>query len=328
MTKPIAGHAIIDGLQKSTRDLIGQRLNKLTILDIKKESKSRTWCTCQCDCGEVVKLRLARIKDGICISCGCHRFTAIKPGTRFDRLTVIGRGISKFKSKPYFPVVCDCGKEKFVSAHSLLTGYTKSCGCLRNEKCAVSMNPENLTGRRVGLLTVLREVPNDRTRHTSQNRHRMWECKCDCGTVKLISRHLLVAKKPQLSCGCLKSYGQKQISNILNKLGIEFQSEYTKHGIPQVTMRKHKIDFYLPKYDVYIEFHGPQHYKGIPIGLWGIKTEAQSKTKLMEQQMRDAYVRKYLGSKLLEIPHWESDNIETIILEKIDYVTRNQEEVV
>ena len=54
-------------------------------------------------------------------------------GKRFGRLTVIeqaGRG--KYRHV-LWKCVCDCGKETYVTSNQLVTGRTKSCGCLHEE---------------------------------------------------------------------------------------------------------------------------------------------------------------------------------------------------
>lgn len=61
-----------------------------------------------------------------------HNLKNLK-GKVFGRLTVIE--LSK-KSKPgkiYWECLCQCGNIKSISSNSLLSGNTKSCGCLRKE---------------------------------------------------------------------------------------------------------------------------------------------------------------------------------------------------
>lgn len=59
-------------------------------------------------------------------------------GQRFERLVVMGR------EGRYALVRCDCGTEKRVQYCNLVTGATKSCGCLRRER-------QNTFNRRHGL---------------------------------------------------------------------------------------------------------------------------------------------------------------------------------
>lgn len=73
------------------------------------------------------------------------------------------------------------------------------------------------------------------------------------------------------------------------------------------------IDFYLPDRNIFIEFHGQQHYKFI--AYWH-KTE----DKLQEQQDRDHRLREYCKQHrimLIEIPYTELKNIDNILTLKI-----------
>ena len=54
-------------------------------------------------------------------------------GQRFERLVVINRIGTKHKS-PLWICKCDCGKQINVVSRSLLTGNTKSCGCIHSEQ--------------------------------------------------------------------------------------------------------------------------------------------------------------------------------------------------
>lgn len=47
-------------------------------------------------------------------------------GQKFHRLTVLG----PTDSPSYWRTLCDCGNEKVVRGSSLVSGNTKSCGCL------------------------------------------------------------------------------------------------------------------------------------------------------------------------------------------------------
>lgn len=64
-------------------------------------------------------------------------------GKRFGRLKVVDVGFSKkiinkdgkrTGTRKYWKCVCDCGNHVEVVTHSLIKGYTKSCGCYHTEK--------------------------------------------------------------------------------------------------------------------------------------------------------------------------------------------------
>ncbi len=52
-------------------------------------------------------------------------------GQTFGRLTV-----TVYAGKSKWHCLCSCGNTASVNGHYLTTGYTRSCGCLRNEKTA------------------------------------------------------------------------------------------------------------------------------------------------------------------------------------------------
>ena len=54
-------------------------------------------------------------------------------GLKFGRLTVLARADSNDVNHPKWACLCECGKEKTVSRSNLVTGHTKSCGCLSVE---------------------------------------------------------------------------------------------------------------------------------------------------------------------------------------------------
>jgi hypothetical protein len=54
---------------------------------------------------------------------------------------------------------------------------------------------------------------------------------------------------------CKESFGERYISQTLDKLQIQYQREY------KISEQPYRYDFYLPYYDIYIEYHGKQHYE-------------------------------------------------------------------
>lgn len=54
-------------------------------------------------------------------------------GHRFGRLLVLNFQYSK-GTKRYWECICDCGNTKIVTSSNLVTGHTKSCGCLAREE--------------------------------------------------------------------------------------------------------------------------------------------------------------------------------------------------
>lgn len=59
----------------------------------------------------------------------------IVPGQRFGRLVVVGQDLSASRGKQqrFWALRCDCGMYRSVPTVRLMSGKTRSCGCLRRE---------------------------------------------------------------------------------------------------------------------------------------------------------------------------------------------------
>lgn len=115
---------------------------------------------CVCICGNRVQLRVeALLKEGL-QSCGCkplnwkrhprQKYGMVDlTGQRFGRLTAV-RPTGKARSVVW-EVKCDCGTVKTVPCANLLTGNTRSCGCLlRDRLVAQEMRRKERLARRAG----------------------------------------------------------------------------------------------------------------------------------------------------------------------------------
>lgn len=67
----------------------------------------------------------------------------IDKGDRFGRLKVVHEDGNKWICQ------CDCGNSKKVARNSLITGRTKSCGCLQKEKAAEAQNKHGMYNTRI-----------------------------------------------------------------------------------------------------------------------------------------------------------------------------------
>lgn len=133
-------------------------------------------------------------------------------GQKFNRWTVIDRACDRFsgsgKRRVYWNCQCECGTFREVR-HDALTSH-KSCGCLRDEVAKENVKkaqaaghkntPEDLTGNRVGILTVKEQSDYSYTK--SGRALVRWLCECDCGTMTNILGDSL-RKGLVSSCGCI-----------------------------------------------------------------------------------------------------------------------------
>lgn len=72
---------------------------------------------------------------------------------------------------------CECGNTTIVPSYELLSGGTKSCGCLKTKP-----HFKDLTGQKFGKWTPIRRATKEESKYGG-----MWLCQCQCGTQKIIS---------------------------------------------------------------------------------------------------------------------------------------------
>ena len=110
---------------------------------------------------------------------------------------------------------------------------------------------------------------------------------------------------------CNESKGEKEIRTILNSLNIEYIPQYKfddckfKYVLP--------FDFYLPQYNVLIEFDGVQHFK--------IIKHFGGFDRFVDRIIRDTIKNEYCKEndiKLIRISYKEIDKIEEILIKELE----------
>lgn len=107
---------------------------------------------------------------------------------------------------------------------------------------------------------------------------------------------------------CKKSKGESKIERCLLENNIEYILYHKYEELIGVNGRQLSYDFYLPKFDLLIEYQGQQHYK--PIDIFG--GEEYFKVQQEHDKRKFEYAKTH-NIKLLEIPYWDFDNIEQIL---------------
>lgn len=121
-------------------------------------------------------------------------------GRTFGRLTVLGRAGSAPTGKALWRCACSCGGETVTKTHYLLSGETRSCGCLHRELAAAKgrLKKANLLGQTFGRLTVRAAAPTAGGKGEAR-----WICDCSCGrTYAAVGTRMV--NGICLSCGCLR----------------------------------------------------------------------------------------------------------------------------
>lgn len=105
---------------------------------------------------------------------------------------------------------------------------------------------------------------------------------------------------------CYQSKGENEIERVLNEMCIRFKRQ---HKFTDCKYEKClPFDFYLPDFNMCIEYDGEQHFKEGHFGM--------TEKEFEELQLRDSVKSKYCKDKdilLLRIPYLEFNNIEKIL---------------
>ena len=202
-------------------NLIGQTFGKLKVISETPERKNKSvvWL-CQCECGNTEKFSTKELRsDGIisCHKCGTHR----KPSTsllsdiigkKFNHLTVLEKTNLRAGGKILYKCECDCENHTivYVNRTDLQNNHTQSCGCKRKKyKIDDIINNIKIIGY-VG--------------SKNNDGHYYYKVKC------LLCGHeyesLGQSLEQSVSCGCVKSIGEYNITQILNNNNIIYQKEF------------------------------------------------------------------------------------------------------
>ena len=111
-------------------------------------------------------------------------------------------------------------------------------------------------------------------------------------------------------CAKIESHGEREIKKALEEFQVDFQQEKIFEGC--AAKRKLPFDFYLPDYNLVIEYQGEQHYK--PTKKFG------GEEKFLLRKQHDELKRKFCKEnniKELEILYTDYNNIREILLTEL-----------
>lgn len=306
-------------------NMINKVFGKLTVIDIdlkrlKKDKERvkngeikryRKHYICICECGNTISVGYENLKHGNTTSCGCKNKKLkddknIYIGQKFNKWTIIGIENNMFKCK------CECGVVANVKFHNIINGLSKDCGCGRKQNLS-SIKKKEIIGNKYGKLTVIEECGK-----TGYGKL-LYKCKCECGNECIVNTSCLYNGHTK-SCGCMISQYNIRLKEIVEGLGYECESEY------YIDLREYgytfmRFDLYISSLNLAIEYDGEGHYE--PIGYGGDPNE-----NFILTQKRDEIKNNYCADKnihLLRIPYWEKENMENIIINKINELITNND---
>lgn len=303
-------------------DMVGRKIGKLTILEMiyDEEKQQYSHCRCLCDCGnEVIKrtsnLRSNRSKKEP--SCGCDMFEYKRRlsaknvvGKKFGRLLVLEEQWNRPHDKNKLVCQCECGNTIVAGRNGVLSGDTKSCGCLQKDVMREMRHVDDsgyISDFGVKILNPY--ARNDKGQL-------IWECECNCGKhfYELPAR---IKNNHVRSCGCLvKSSMETFIANVLDESNVNYISQYTFIDCVNEKGNKLRFDFAVikdGKVFCLIEYDGKQHYESVEY--FGGDTSFETRQRY--DAIKNEYCRNH-SIQLLRLPYYMSneeitDNINKII---------------
>lgn len=298
-------------------DLTGKKFENLIVLyrgeDIIQDGKRRRvkW-HCLCNCGkefDVISDNLKRRPNMTCNECAkkirgeSQRKNSV--GNKYGKLTILeilpSSGATKVRC------MCDCGSEYIGCQADIVSGHTKSCGCLHKEVTSKT-NTKDWTGNisEYGIEFLYQDCMNDKGQW-------LWKCRCGiCGNLftalpaKVNNGHIT-------SCGCrVQSSGEEYVECVLKEFNFDFIPQYKFDDCKFKYILR--FDFALIKNDKVlglIEYDGKQHFE--PIAFFG--GEDGFKESKERDQIKDTYCKLH-NIPLLRLPYTLStDEIKTKIYE-------------
>jgi len=146
--------------------------------------------------------------------------------------------------------------------------------------------------------------------------HVWW--KCPDGKHEDYERRIGDSNRCDFRCPeCDYSHGENNISEVLMFYKVYYIPQKEFDGLVGLGNGLLSYDFYIPKYNLLIEYQGEQHEKYIP----GFHKSKKDFEKQLEHDKRKREYAKEKNIELLEIWYWDFDNIEEILEKELNLLS-------
>lgn len=218
-------------------------------------------------------------------------------------ITIIDNNYINNEEKLKF--ICNKHKDKGVQYKSWGNMQTKAHPCIY---CSKELVIQNSRKSNDSFIKEVNEIHGSKYTVISEYKgsHKKVDVYCTkCNSVFSIkASHLLAGH----GCGiCTKSIGEERIKEFLDNNNVNYIREHRFEDCRGIK-RLLPFDFYIPQFNICIEYQGVQHYQPVDIfgGIKAFKT----------QQTNDCLKKQYCESKhikLIEIPYWKQNQINNIL---------------
>lgn len=211
-------------------------------------------------------------------------------------------------AKTKLEYICNNHKDKgsqFITYNNLKNGFgCKYCGDER------TINSKRLSFEEVKLIFANHDMELLEQQYINNHKPMAYICKHhpDIGI-----QYMSASNANKQYCPyCYIVKGENRIVDYFIKNNIVFESQKTFDGLVGVKNRKLRYDFYLPDYNILIEYQGEQHER--PVEHFG--GEEQFKTQIEHDKRKRIYAKLH-NIDLLEIWYYDFNNIKTILDNKL-----------
>lgn len=199
---------------KGRIDLTGKQFGYWEVLEY---SGNKKWkCRCNCGCNTTKDVAGSDLRNGKSTGCGrqSNRNLEDLTGQRFGDWLVVAKGPTGEHGETQWICECQCENKtkKLVTAYSLKSGNSKSCG-------HSTTGFKDIKGQQFGLWKVLYRSPVQLSGNSTD-----WVCECQCNkkTIRIISSTSL-RNGDSKSCGCETIH--LRIETNKNRYGVEHVSQ-------------------------------------------------------------------------------------------------------
>lgn len=274
----------------------------------------------QCECGNIFKVPWDRFMQGqrICYKCA-RRKNSIIPVYKLEQ-DFSEKGYTLITTEPKMKnekveYICLKHKEKGIQSIKLSRFYNSHQGCRycgkeKSLKWHITSKSECMElATNKGLNYIDSYIQNKKTIIEFTCKKHM-----DKGVQLFSITQLRNARFGCKYCNMSKYTNEEKIDTLLKSWNILFERQYSFHECRDKNALP--FDFYLPEYNVIIEYQGEQHYRAIRRGKMS-QEEAFDNLKLI--QKHDDIKRTFCANNnidYIEIPYWENEDIENFIFDE------------
>lgn len=224
-------------------------------------------------------------------------------GQRFGNTVAIRRTDKKKGGTYVWECKCDCGNTHYTNLGNLVSGGTKSCGCLRKARMSAlgkksgstygGKNSKDMTGQRFSRLVVIEKT--EQRIGTAL----VWKCQCDCGEICFVKGYNLRKGLTQ-SCGCMRVEAGLKIGSILQEsrplidgTDVNMIKDMSIRSNNKTGVRGVCWDKSRQCYIATIAFKGKQYN----LGRFGDLEEAKQMRKLAEEKLYGEFLKWYYSTR-------------------------------